>query len=104
MYTLDLFSGRDKLSYSSDLNDSGLTLDVALPGFLKEEVSLALEGNRLTLKAKTDRKLPKALARTVVETFYLNIVPDAEPTAKLENGILTVFLKNARATKNIEIS
>ncbi len=82
--------------------ESGYSLDVLLPGFTKEEISIKAEGEELILEASTERSLPKFLNKKVRKTYQIDQLDADTIEAKLECGILTITFttiskKNARS-------
>jgi HSP20 family protein len=115
MYTNLFSSVDDLLSYASQNNsayaktdvrqtEDGYAIDVLLPGFFKEEVTVKAEGDSLVLEAKTKRALPKFLHVNVKKTFQVEDLNAESVSAKLESGILTIEFstekkKNARTVR-----
>lgn len=82
-------------------------LRLELPGFTREEVSLSLEKDQLTVTAQTERE--EAFREQFERTYTLpEDVDPEEISAKLENGILDLTFKKLapsnRGSKTIEIS
>lgn len=82
-------------------------LRLDLPGFTREEISLSLEKDTLSISAKTERE--DAFNSKFQRTYQLpeNINPEGI-TAKLEHGVLDLTFKKSPPQKNkthtIEIS
>jgi len=95
------FSNHNSTTYSKSefrKTDDGYSIDILLPGFIKEEVQVNVEKEDLIIEAKTDRKLPRFINNSIKKTFLVeNINPDSV-NAKLDNGILTVSFSNTAKT------
>lgn len=81
-----------------------------LPGFTKDDITIELEDNRLTIRAKRDEQLEhKDEARNYlrkerrygefVRSFYVDNIKQDEIRAKLENGVLRVKLPKLEPSK-----
>lgn len=81
-----------------------------LPGFTKDDITIELEDNRLTIRAKRDEQLEhKDEARNYlrkerrygefVRSFYVDNIKQDEIRAKLENGVLHVKLPKLEPSK-----
>lgn len=80
--------------------DEGYQLDIEMPGFKKEEISVSLDdgylnvrGEKKTEKEEKDKKGEKYLRKEISETFQRSFYVGNEVTednikAKYENGIL----------------
>lgn len=84
-------------SYVSRTEEGGAILEVELPGFSSEDVSLDIEGSRLTVTAR--RQEPESGESLICErtrgdrqgTFEIGEELDTENLeAKMRNGILTI--------------
>lgn len=84
-------------------NDEEYTLDADLPGFAKEDISIDVEGDQLTVKAehkseteaKDDKTNYVRRERTYgayARSFDISGVDADKITAKYENGVLTLHL------------
>jgi HSP20 family protein len=99
------FVNHNSSTYSkTDLrqDENGYAIDILLPGFSKEEVTVRTEGKNLIVEASTERKLPKFLNSSMKKTFQVDNLDSESVTAKLENGVLTIEFsteakKNARS-------
>jgi HSP20 family protein len=96
-------------------------VEAELPGVVKEDVKISVDGNQVTLEAEVKRKVEhkdgeSQQGETVVfaertvqkfaRSFTLAVEVDDERTvAKLENGILTLTLpkKEALRPKQIQV-
>jgi len=85
--------------------ESGYALDVLLPGFTKEEVTVYIEGDELILEALTERELPKFLNKRVRKSYTVEHLDSESVEAKLEYGILTINFSTDRKknARNISI-
>jgi HSP20 family molecular chaperone IbpA len=73
-------------AYAYRLEDGRLSLEVSLPGFKKDQVSVEIIDSILYVKAKADK-------RSVSQSFSLGRDTDVEQIeATLEDGMLTVWL------------
>ncbi len=118
----EFFGNKSQLvSCKSDLRDTGdsYVLEAELPGFTKEEISLDIEGDVLTLtavhKEKTDEEKEKDGTYLRRERSYCSYqqkldisgVEVDQMQASYENGILTLTMPKKHpeqpATKKIEI-
>jgi HSP20 family molecular chaperone IbpA len=78
--------------------DTGFEVDVLLPGFVKDEVKVKVEGEDLVIEAKTERKLPRYLSSSVKRTFVLEDIDCETVTASLENGLLNIKFSTSKKT------
>ena len=91
-------------------HDDGYELDMDLPGFTKDEITLDLSDGYLTVKAskgldkdKTDRRgkviRQERYAGAMQRSFYVGEALTAEDvSAKFENGVLRLTLPKKEAT------
>jgi HSP20 family protein len=96
------FHNHNSLTYSkSELykTEDGIGMDILLPGFKKEEVTVDLKGKELIIEAATERKLPRYLNHKVRKTYQVEEVDPESIKAVLENGILTLTFKTP--SKNV---
>lgn len=108
------------LKHSAPVNvietEAAFVLEVIAPGFSKEEISITLENNLLTIagekKSEKDANTGKMIRTeyqygTFRRSFSLNKQTDAEAiTANFENGVLLLNLPKkaeVKTTKNITI-
>ncbi len=104
-YDLNDFFGFNAFNGNADLEETndGYILNMEVPGIAKENISIELEDDVLTISVKQDNKEEnednKYLRHEIVSTYNFSRgfqVLDADMdnvTAKLENGILTVMVK-----------
>lgn len=98
------FANHNSSTYSKTeirQTENGYALDVLLPGFTKEEVTVRTEGDELILEASTERELPKFLNKRVRKSYNVEYLDAESVQAKLESGILSIHFstekkKNAR--------
>jgi HSP20 family protein len=83
--------------------EEGHVVDILLPGFNKEEVSVKVEDKTLIIEAKTERKLPQYLNTRVKRSYLVEDIDADNIKAKLENGILSVEFSIARKKEGKEI-
>ncbi len=104
-YDLNDFFGFNAFNGNADLEETndGYILNMEVPGIAKENISIELEDDVLTISVKQDNKEEnkdnKYLRHEIVSTYNFSRgfqVLDADMdnvTAKLENCILTVMVK-----------
>ena len=104
-YDLNDFFGFNAFNGNADLEETNdeYILNMEVPGIDKENISIELEDDVLTISVKQDNKEEnkdnKYLRHEIVSTYNFSRgfqVLDADMdnvTAKLENGILTVMVK-----------
>jgi HSP20 family protein len=81
--------------------DSSLLVEVALPGYTKDEVSVEVEGRTLTIAAEIAEADQTFFKKTFKKMYELPDDVDADQiNAKLENGLLTLTMgKTEKVTK-----
>ena len=74
-------------------------LHLDLPGFTRDEITVTLQKNTLTISAKSLQETP--FNREVEQSYILpkNIDPESI-TAKLEHGVLNLSLKKLKEEQN----
>jgi HSP20 family molecular chaperone IbpA len=99
----DFFSVPTRQSSSTRYNDG--VVQIALPGFSKEDLNIEIEGRNLIISAhiSSDEETSFRQSFTKVYTLGNNVDPDVID-AKMENGVLTLDLSCAVKTKQIAIS
>ena len=91
-------------------HDAGYEVDIDLPGFKKDEISIELENGYLTVSAakgldkdEEDKKSRyirrERYAGSMSRSFYVGDVKPEEVSAKFENGILTLDVPKAGQKK-----
>ena len=91
------------------------TVKLDLPGAAKEDVKIAIEGRRVTVEATTARNDEKKDGERVLyaersvasyaRSFTLPVeVDQAESSAKMEHGVLTLQLAKRGATKASQLT
>ena len=91
-------------------HDAGYEVDIDLPGFKKDEISIELEKGYLTVSAakgldkdEEDKKgryiRRERYAGSMSRSFYVGDVKPEEVSAKFENGILTLDVPKAGQKK-----
>jgi HSP20 family protein len=84
-----------------------LTLEVEIPGYKKEDISIEMEDQKLIISAERKEKEHKYILKGRQNSFKRSFsLPNGlsdEITAKLEDGILTVNIKIDKTKKKIEI-
>ena len=96
--------------------DDRYVITAEVPGISREQVDLAVQDNRLTIRGSRSGEVPESRTRhyhqverghgSFVRTFeFADAVNEAGITADLRNGVLTVTLpKSAAPPRSIEIS
>ena len=97
-------------------SEKAYVVEAELPGVVKENVKISVDGKHVTLEAEVKREVERKEGETVVfaersvqkfaRSFNLSAEVDDERTvAKLENGILTLTLpkKEALRPKQIQV-
>jgi HSP20 family molecular chaperone IbpA len=92
-------------------HDNGYEVDIDLPGFKKDEISLSLENGYLTVNAakgldkdEKDKKgkliRQERYAGSMTRSFYIgDTVTEDEIKAKFENGVLQLSIPKKEAEK-----
>lgn len=93
-------------------NDDGYTLEIEVPGFTKEELTIEFEKDNLIVCAKHNGKAEKddvkythkeRFAQTMYRTYYLgDNIDEDKIVASLNDGILTINLVNKEAEKQVK--
>lgn len=78
--------------------NDGIIVDVLLPGFDKDEVTVKVEDKTLIIEAETERRLPRFLNTKVKRSYLVEDIDADSIKAKLENGILSVEFATAKKT------
>jgi HSP20 family molecular chaperone IbpA len=78
-----------------------LKLEVAVPGYSKEDFTLYIEGGTLFLKIKDEKK---TLSYSIIDRFYLDLYKVEEAVAKYKNGILIITIPKEVKRVAIEVS
>jgi HSP20 family protein len=95
--------------------ERGYTVKLDLPGIAKDDVKIAIEGRRITVEAETSRTDQSKDGEKVLYTersmssfarsFTLPTeVDQAESSAKMENGVLTLALAKRGASKASQLT
>jgi HSP20 family molecular chaperone IbpA len=95
----------DMCNLKSPFEDSSI-IEVALPGFTKEQISIKLENNKLHITALyefdnsnyTRKEIPTDYNFIILLDYPVDII-----SAKLKNGILSITVKKLDISKNIII-
>lgn len=91
------------------------TVKVDLPGIAKDDVKIAIDGRRVSIEAQTERSEEKKDGERVIYTerssasyarsFTLpSEVDQAESSAKMDNGVLTLTLAKRGASKATQLT
>lgn len=94
---------QNKPLYNVRQNESGWNLDIALPGFVKEEIQINVKQDQLIIKAvpsasedvsKTTKSSQKEFIKNEMSIqFHLSDKMDSNGIqARLDNGILNIFI------------
>lgn len=82
----------------------GKTYEMALPGFSKEDISVEVEGNVLTISAEIEEKEETKWRHSFSKRFELPSSVDAEQVeAKMENGVLSLKFGKSKEAKKVSI-
>lgn len=93
-----LFSDEVELRTDIRENENDYTLDLALPGYAKNEIEVRLDSGYLTVTAEHAKKeggkyLRKEIAERVSRSYYVGEdITKEDIKAKYENGILCLTL------------
>jgi HSP20 family protein len=106
MFDIDYTTSNSLFFSKSEINKTGdgLRLDILLPGFTKEEVTVNLDDKELVISAETERKLPSYLNNNVRKTYIVEDVDVDTIKAVLENGVLSVSFSTAKKVVGRNIS
>ena len=111
------FFNLDGNSMKTDIreDESGYLLEIEMPGYRKEDISIRLEDGYITVSAKKDEKLSngdgKYLRRersvSCSRSYYVGDVEEQDIKAKFDGGVLTLHLPKEQekldAPHNIKI-
>ena len=92
-------------------NDKGYQIEADLPGVAKNDLKVAIDGQRVTIEAEVRRETERKEGETVMHServvrkyarsFELpHEVDDASAVAKLDNGVLTLTLPKKQAAQS----
>ena len=104
------FSENGLTAYPTDITDKGdyFLLQTDLPGFSKEEISLELQENLLTVRAqhKDEVEEERYVRRerrfnSYCRSFRLKDIDTDKISAKFENGVLTLTLPKLEEVKPV---
>ena len=83
-------------------SDNGYTIDVLLPGFVKDEIEINLDSGCLNIIAKTEKEVPSFIQKHVKKSYDLEGI---EVDATLEKGILHLeIITKTSPKRKIEIN
>jgi len=97
-------------------NEKGVTLEIAIPGFKKEDVNISLEGNVLTVSCKTEETnrnftTKEFSSSSFTRSFNISQVLDKNKiTSSLKDGMLFIEIPKIEKTtvnpekKNIPVN
>lgn len=89
---------------SSSTHYNGDVVQIALPGFSKEDINIEVEGRNLIISAEIPTNEETSFRHSFVKTYVLGNNVDADViNAKMENGVLTLDMTSAIKTKQILI-
>lgn len=96
--------------------DDKYIMEVDVPGFSKDDISISLDGGYLTITAQShsvEEKIQSAYVRherffaSCQRSFYVGSIKESDISASLHNGVLMIVLpklfKKNHNTKNIDI-
>ncbi len=108
----DVFDNFFKPMFYDDMHDmrtdireaeGGYVLEIEMPGFRKEEISVSLEDGYLTVSGERGAKEQKYLRKEIKESFrrsyYVGEVAEEDIKAKYEDGILTLTVPKKEPKK-----
>ena len=101
IYNIPVYSQTASSNYFFTTNEDNYILEVPMVGITKENLSIVIEDNRLTVSAKADDKV-SYYAREFKQTWY--IPKDAnvdELAAKLEYGVLRLTVGRVKPVKKV---
>ncbi len=92
-------------------NETGYQIEADLPGVAKQDLKVAVDGNRVTIEAEVKRETERKEGETVMHaervirkysrSFELpSELDDAQAAAKLEHGVLTLTLPKKQAAQS----
>ncbi len=92
-------------------NATGYLVEADLPGVTKQDLKVAVDGNRVTIEAEVKRETERKEGETVMHaervirkysrSFELpGDLDDAQAVAKLEHGVLTLTLPKKQAAQS----
>lgn len=80
-------------------------IQIALPGFSKEDINIQVEGRNLIISADIPTNEETSFRHSFVKTYTLGNNVDVDNIdAKMENGVLTLDMSCAVKTKQITIN
>ena len=95
-------------SFRTDIKETETAywVEAELPGFTKDDISVELEGNCLTIRAKREERKDEKEGKNrfirkerrygeYIRSFYVDDIQEDGIKAKLENGILTLEIPKA---------
>ncbi len=87
-------------------NEENYELDLALPGYAKDEIKVSLDGGYLTVSARKEKKeengryLCREIQESTSRSYYVgNGITGEEIKAKYENGILSLTVPKEQPRK-----
>lgn len=101
LYNIPVYSQTASSNYFFTTNEDNYTLEVPMIGITKENLSIVIEDNKLTVSAKADDKI-SYYAREFKQTWY--VPKDAnldELAAKLEYGVLRLTVGRVKPVKKV---
>lgn len=101
IYNLPTYINPTGENYFFTTNEDNYILEVPMVGITKENLSIVIEDNRLTVSAKADDKV-SYYAKEFKQTWY--IPKDAnvdELSAKLEYGVLRLTVGRVKPVKKV---
>ena len=96
------------------LDNEKLTLLIDLPGFIKKDIKLSLEGNILSIQASKEmsdeknhsiicKQRPNIIAKKMKLPIDFSDAEEGVSSAKYEQGVLTITIPVKKHGKNISI-
>jgi HSP20 family protein len=94
------FFGEPRVPYYSKKEGDSYELVLHIPGFKKDEISIEVKNNRLTVEGKNDED--SYYKKSFVKSF---MIPDEIDTdsikAKQEDGVLKIVLPESKKSKKV---
>jgi HSP20 family protein len=84
--------------------DSGWSIEIAVPGFLKDEISIKVDNQVLTVEGKVKENEESKIKRDFKKTYSIpNNIKLDKVDASLENGILFIKLEKSKSEDFYEV-
>lgn len=101
LYNLPLYTPTNGVNYLFNSNEDVYTLEVPMVGILKENLTIDVVDDKLTISAKADNKV-SSFAKDFKQTWQVAKDSNVEGVvAKLEHGVLTVTVPRIKPLKKV---